>query len=233
MAPAKKRQPKKRSAGGSNKSGGGNKSRSSNRSAPKSKGNATSSKQARREAARRKAERKRKSSWAVVGVGVAVVVGIIGFSIRSSINSANAGVAVVEAWEIPPLYDGGDITLASYVGKPVVVNFFASWCVICEDELPDFKAAVEQFGEEVQFVFVDSQDTDRLGKRMAEDFGIDTFVVGKDFGASNAAFFRALGGLGMPITAFYDAEGSLDFVAQGGLVDGAIFEQLRRFGYIS
>jgi len=229
---AKKRQPKKRPTGGPTKSAS-NKSSSPDQSGPRPKGGATASKQARREAARRKAELKRKGSWAVVFVGVAVVLGIIGLSIRSSVNSANAGVATVEAWEIPPLYDGGDITLASYSGKPVVVNFFASWCAVCEDELPDFKAAVEQFGEEVQFVFVDSQDTDRLGKRMAEDFGIDTFTVGKDFGASNAAFFRALGGRGMPITAFYDAEGSLDFVAQGGLIDGAIFEQLRRFGYIS
>lgn len=164
--------------------------------------------------------------------GIAVVAVIVGLAVRSSIEGANEGVADAHGWELPSLYGGEDITLASFEGRPVVVNFFASWCTACEAELPEFRAAVERYGDRVAFVFVDSQDSDRLGKEMAERHGIDAFAVARDFGASNGALFRELGGRGMPITAFYDADGSLRFVSSGALVDGALVGALEQFGYV-
>ena len=99
-------------------------------------------------------------------------------------------------------------------------------------ELPEFKAAAEQFGDSVEFIFIDSQDTDGAGRDMAERFGIDGFSVVKDVGASNRALFREMGGRGMPITVFYDADGSLRFISPGALVNGALVNALSEFGYI-
>ena len=192
----------------------------------------TMSKRDRRAAAQRKAELKRKSSWAVLFVGIALVVGIIGFAIKASVDNANSGVADASRWELPALYGGEHITLASLRGKPVVVNFFASWCVQCEAELPEFRAAVDTYGDQVEFVFVDSQDSDRLGKDMAERHGIDGLTVAKDFGASNASFFRELGGRGMPITAFFGPDGTLRFVQTGALINGALEDAMRQLGFI-
>jgi cytochrome c biogenesis protein CcmG/thiol:disulfide interchange protein DsbE len=53
------------------------------------------------------------------------------------------------------LFDDGErIRLADLEGKPTVVNFFASWCINCERELPDFARAASEFGDDVNFVFV-------------------------------------------------------------------------------
>ena len=205
---------------------------SGKRGAPQGRRSAGAAKAAARERARRQAELKRKGSWAVLFGGAAVVVAIIAFSILSSINNSNAGVASVNDWELPSLYDGDDITLASLRGKPVVLNFFASWCTACEDELPEFVAAAEQFGDQVEFVFVDSQDSNGPGREMAERFGLDPSRVVRDFGANNQAMHRALGGRGMPITAFYDADGTLREVSQGALVSGRLLAALSELGYI-
>ena len=57
----------------------------------------------------------------------------------------DAGTTDAEAWDLPALDegldpgDGGRFTLASYEGTPLVVKFFASWCVSCENELPRFR----------------------------------------------------------------------------------------------
>ena len=54
---------------------------------------------------------------------------------------------------------GGDtLALADLRGKPVVGNFWASWCVPCEDEAPLFERAYEEYGDRVEFVGVDVKD---------------------------------------------------------------------------
>lgn len=55
--------------------------------------------------------------------------------------------------------DGKTIRLSSLRGKPVVLNFWASWCPPCQSEMPDYQSLYQQFGDKVAFVMVDMVGT--------------------------------------------------------------------------
>ncbi|MBQ8145557.1 MAG: TlpA family protein disulfide reductase [Clostridia bacterium] len=57
-------------------------------------------------------------------------------------------------------YDGNSIKLSDLIDKPIVLNFWATWCPPCRAELPDFQEAYEKYGKEINFVIVDLTDGD-------------------------------------------------------------------------
>lgn len=122
------------------------------------------------------------------------------------------------AWVLPALSGGGSVRLASFRGKPLVLDFFASWCTSCEDELPEFVSVDHQLAGRVWFAGVDSEENGN-GLALAQRTGITTWPLARDVGGSQASGLRD--GLesipGMPITAFYDAEGRLRQVRLGAL----------------
>lgn len=48
--------------------------------------------------------------------------------------------------------DGNEVHLSDFIGKSVVLNFWASWCSPCKMEMPDFNEKYLEIGEEVQFL---------------------------------------------------------------------------------
>ena len=50
--------------------------------------------------------------------------------------------------------EGVPVKLSDFKGKPVVLNFWASWCGPCKSEMPAFQEAWEECGEDVQFLMV-------------------------------------------------------------------------------
>ena len=171
-------------------------------------------------------------SWWLLGGGIAAIVALV--VVLSVVTGENqTGVTDADAWDLPALDadndpDGdGRITLAEFEGKPLVVNFFASWCVSCDRELPIFRQAVDEFGDDVQIAFINSNETGNW-RPMAERNGIDDQILIDDIGGgNNNGLYRSLGGTGgMPITAFYDAEGNLFDVVQGEFNATALYAAL-------
>jgi cytochrome c biogenesis protein CcmG, thiol:disulfide interchange protein DsbE len=83
-----------------------------------------------------------RASWAVI-LAAALLVGLLAYGVASrqddrSIDEATAKGERVEApiRELPVLGRGGESSLADYKGKVVVLNFWASWCKPCTEELP-------------------------------------------------------------------------------------------------
>ncbi len=162
-------------------------------------------------------------SWWLLGGGVVAVVVVV-VVLSAVLGEDQTGITDADGWDLPVL-DGendpdgdGRITLAEFAGTPLVVNFFASWCVSCDRELPLFRQAIDDFAGKVQIVFVNSNETGNW-RPMAERNGIDDQVLIDDIGGSrNNGLYRSLGGTGgMPITAFYDATGELVTVFPGEL----------------
>ena len=57
--------------------------------------------------------------------------------------------------------DGNSVALSDFKGKPVIINFWASWCSSCQSGMPDFDTAFQLYGEEIQFMMVNMTDGSR------------------------------------------------------------------------
>lgn len=104
-----------------------------------------------------------------------------------------------------PLLDGGLGSFADFSGKPVVVNFFASWCEPCKAELPDFAAVHDEVGAEVAFVGVNVRDGEDDARRLLAETGVDYAVARDPSGSLSEAF----GVVNMPSTFLLDASGRI------------------------
>lgn len=187
----------------------------------------SSSRRAERiEAARATERRRRGVRWAmaILGLGLLVGLGLAGFGGESEDGSTDPA-----AFDLPALGDEGRVRLADFRGQPVVVNFFASWCTSCDFELPHFTAAADALRDEVVFVGVNALETgDWRGMAERHRMAENGFVLARDIGGrEGSGLHAALGGRGMPITAFYDADGSLVDVAGGALPETALHERLQ------
>ena len=66
--------------------------------------------------------------------------------------------------------NNNQITLSSFYGKPIILNFWASWCGPCKTEMPDFQKVFQEYGEDVHFVMVNLTDGQRETKEKAIEF---------------------------------------------------------------
>jgi thiol-disulfide isomerase/thioredoxin len=169
----------------------------------------------------------------VTGVAVALVAGA--GALFAALHLGPAGVATTaktsvatDGFILPRLAGPGDVRLTSFRGKPTVVVFFASWCTACRDELPGFARVSRVLQGRVSFIGVNSLETGD-GLAMARQTGIAGWPLARDVdGVQSSGLHDALGGQGMPLTAYYDSRGKLLDVVQGAVTEDTLWATLRR-----
>ena len=120
-------------------------------------------------------------------------------------------------------FAGEAVTLAAYEGKPVVLNFWASWCPSCVAEMTAaFKPVEEDLGDEITFLGMNIQDDRALAEALLVETGVDWVSVEDP----NGDLYVELGGIAMPFTVYITADGRVVEKHNGPLTEDQLREQI-------
>jgi peroxiredoxin len=124
--------------------------------------------------------------------------------------------------------DGGRLRFSDLRGKPVLVNFWASWCTPCRQEMPEIVRAYDWSRDQgLVVVAIDLQENAGQVRAFAEDFGM-TFPIVTDRTGQVADAWRIGGPVeGIPASYFVDAEGVVRARSYGPMDAVTIEENLR------
>ena len=117
-------------------------------------------------------------------------------------------------------WDGNEVQFSDYVGKPMVLNFWAHWCGPCQMEMPEFNAKYEKLGGEVTFLMVHEGSGTEEGKAKVTEGGYTFPVVFDESGSAGYLY----GINAYPTTFFINAEGHLKAYYMGAM-DSEMLQQ--------
>ena len=124
------------------------------------------------------------------------------------------------------VYDenGNEVHLYDYIGKPIVLNFWASWCGPCKMEMPDFNERYLQLGDEIHFLMINMTDGARETISIASAFIAEQGYQFPVFYDTTGSAAMTYGAYSLPTTIFIDAQ--CHAIAQAvGAIDADTLQQ--------
>lgn len=169
---------------------------------------------------------------ATLGVGLAVLAGVLVFDgadgEQTSSDPAAQAAREIEGRPAPEVtfqtFEGERASLADYLGRPLVVNFWASWCPPCVVEMPEFEKVHQEVGDRVTFLGMNTQDTRDDAAKIVEETGV-TYDLARD---PDAEAFEAFGVYAMPSTFFISPDGVIVDTFAGPLTREALTDRIRQ-----
>lgn len=112
-------------------------------------------------------------------------------------------------------------------GKPLVVNFWASWCTPCRAEMPAFDKVAARMGDKVTIIGVTDEDDHAASKKAAKAAGVSyPLLVDTD-----QVLMSSVGITNLPGTVFVDEDGTIIGRHFGALTEGQLTKEIeKRYG---
>jgi cytochrome c biogenesis protein CcmG/thiol:disulfide interchange protein DsbE len=102
-------------------------------------------------------------------------------------------------------FDGQEVTLSELQGKPVIINFWASWCVECDKEMTLLEQIHQKYDGEVVMLGIAYSDVEPKARDYLAQYGI-TYMAGQDLGSRISDAYRIKG---VPETFFIGRDGTV------------------------
>jgi cytochrome c biogenesis protein CcmG/thiol:disulfide interchange protein DsbE len=165
--------------------------------------------------------------WAVLG-GIGALMGLLAYGLTVDpklVKSPLIGRPAPD-FQVTRLGSGEPLKLRDLRGAPVILNFWASWCVACREEARVLQAAHERYGQGeplVHVVGIAVQDTEEDAREFARAFG-KTYYLALD--APDGTIALNYGLYGVPETFFIDAQGIIRFKTVGAVTPDGITQKV-------
>lgn len=167
-------------------------------------------------------------AFAVVIVGAYVLYNDLSAQVELGGLATEATAEAAEEEPAPApdftVYDleGNAHKLSDFQGKPVILNFWASWCGPCKSEMPDIEAAYQEYGGKIHFLIVNLTDGYQETLESASSYIAEqgyTFPVYYDTDSQAAYAYNTSA---IPVTYFIDAQGNFAAYYNGAMSESIL-----------
>jgi peroxiredoxin len=122
-------------------------------------------------------------------------------------------------------FKGDSVSLSQFRGRPVVINFWATWCMPCRKEMPAFQRAFEAYQEDGLIILaVNFEEESNLVRPFVEEFGL-TYEILYDTNAKVSQTYQVTG---LPRTIFVDRQGVIQHIRIGEVEETLLAEVLEK-----
>lgn len=189
---------------------------------------------------------KKTSSKSIIIIGIILIVVLVVAGVLYSKLSSGAEISdePVDDGKILMMSEdfvvtdsnGVEVNFKDYYGKPIILNFWASWCGPCKSEMPTFEEMYKQYGDKINFLMVNVTDGVRETVDTSSNYVADsgyTFPVYYDYKTANdlKVYQSAVieyGIWAMPTTYFINEDGYIENSYQGAIDDKTLKSEIEK-----